>query len=272
MVPPDHPLVSQPYTHAIPGQAVPMQHAMPSSHPMRHLNSPLDINNLVGLPSSAMQAQGHMAAIQAGEGGPTPTRDASPSQMPQPPGRTTATSSPSSRSSAAPGKKPTVVTAAAGRLGNGSVGAAAAAPDGKRKPAPNIYVDIAETCLDMFPFAEVARRHAVSRQRVHDVFAAVIQLPLLRCPTDKRRVGKLGITRMKEYNKAKKDLTAEKQRVAAQKTAQKQAKSGAAGGQQRPQQQPAAPTQEPPNLYEVAQYMGPLDVPDEFRQGFPGPW
>ena len=54
--------------------------------------------------------------------------------------------------------------------------------------------------------------------------------------------------------------------------ASEQAKSGAAGGQQRPQQQPAAPTQEPPNLYEVAQYMGPLDMPDEFKQGFMGPW
>ena len=33
------------------------------------------------------------------------------------------------------------------------------------------------------------------------------QVPLLRCPSDRRRQGKLATTRIKEYNKAKKDIS-----------------------------------------------------------------
>ena len=40
--------------------------------------------------------------------------------------------------------------------------------------------------------------------KVEEIFKAVIQLPLLRCPTDKRRQGKLATARMKEYSRAKK--------------------------------------------------------------------
>lgn len=42
--------------------------------------------------------------------------------------------------------------------------------------------------------------------KVFDVFAAIIQVPLLRCPTDRRRPGKLATGRIKEYNKAKMDI------------------------------------------------------------------
>ncbi|KAI1113157.1 hypothetical protein F5Y14DRAFT_232146 [Nemania sp. NC0429] len=75
-----------------------------------------------------------------------------------------------------------------------------------RKPSPNLIVDVAETCQEKFPFEEVAKRHNVPIDKVFDVFAAIIQVPLLRCPTDRRRQGKLATARIKEYNKAKEDI------------------------------------------------------------------
>ncbi|KAJ8131331.1 hypothetical protein O1611_g2297 [Lasiodiplodia mahajangana] len=75
-----------------------------------------------------------------------------------------------------------------------------------RKRSPNLIVDVAETCQERFPFEEVARRHKVPINKVFDVFAAIIQVPLLRCPTDRRRPGRLATARIKEYNRAKKDI------------------------------------------------------------------
>ncbi|KAI0553317.1 hypothetical protein F4679DRAFT_530746 [Xylaria curta] len=75
-----------------------------------------------------------------------------------------------------------------------------------RKPSPNLIVDVAETCQERFPFEEVAKRHNVPVDKVFDVFAAIIQVPLLRCPTDRRRAGRLATARIKEYNKAKRDI------------------------------------------------------------------
>ncbi|KAI1763730.1 hypothetical protein GGR53DRAFT_496277 [Hypoxylon sp. FL1150] len=78
-----------------------------------------------------------------------------------------------------------------------------------RKPSPNLIVDVAETCQEKFPFEEVARRHDVPIEKVFDVFAAIIQVPLLRCPTDRRRAGKLATTRVKEYTRTKKAIQQE---------------------------------------------------------------
>ncbi|KAI0870790.1 hypothetical protein GGS24DRAFT_90216 [Hypoxylon argillaceum] len=75
-----------------------------------------------------------------------------------------------------------------------------------RKPSPNLIVDVAETCQEKFPFEQVAKRHNVPVDKVFDVFAAIIQVPLLRCPTDRRRPGRLATARIKEYNRAKKDI------------------------------------------------------------------
>ncbi|KAI1633970.1 hypothetical protein F4809DRAFT_652190 [Biscogniauxia mediterranea] len=75
-----------------------------------------------------------------------------------------------------------------------------------RKHSPNLIVDVAETCQEKFPFEEVAKRHNTPVEKVFDVFAAIIQVPLLRCPTDRRRAGRLATARVKEYTKAKKDI------------------------------------------------------------------
>lgn len=74
-----------------------------------------------------------------------------------------------------------------------------------KKHSPNLIVDIAETCEALFPWDEVAKRHGVTRVKVVETFGAVIQLPLLRCTTDKKRHGKLATSRLREYTKAKKD-------------------------------------------------------------------
>lgn len=78
----------------------------------------------------------------------------------------------------------------------------------KKKHSPNLIVDIAETCEELFPWDEVAKRHGVTRVKVVDTFGAIIQLPLLRCTTDKKRHGKLATSRLREYTKAKKDTEA----------------------------------------------------------------
>ncbi|KAI1409409.1 hypothetical protein F5Y13DRAFT_170371 [Hypoxylon sp. FL1857] len=75
-----------------------------------------------------------------------------------------------------------------------------------RKPSPNLIVDVSETCQEKFPFEEVAKRHNVPVEKVFDVFAAIIQVPLLRCPTDRRRAGRLATTRVREYARAKKAI------------------------------------------------------------------
>ncbi|KAE9370773.1 hypothetical protein N431DRAFT_427133 [Stipitochalara longipes BDJ] len=75
-----------------------------------------------------------------------------------------------------------------------------------RKHCPNLIVDIAETCQDLFPFAEVAERHSVPIKRVFDTFSAIIQLPLLRNADDRRRHGSLGKQRMREYRDARKAM------------------------------------------------------------------
>lgn len=67
-------------------------------------------------------------------------------------------------------------------------------------------MDIAETCQELFPFAEVAERHEVPIQKVFDTFSAIIQLPLLRNADDRRRHGSLGKRRMKEYRDAKRAM------------------------------------------------------------------
>ncbi|KAF5496060.1 hypothetical protein CGCF413_v008570 [Colletotrichum fructicola] len=132
--------------------------------------------------------------------------------------------------------------------------AAPKATDPPQLTTKHIIVDIADTCLNVFPFEEVAKRHNQPEQKVRDIFGAVIQVPLLRCNTDKRRAGKLGTARVKEFNQAKKD-------------AQAQVSSN--------QSKQDAMAQGPymPSAWEMAQFMGPSDVRlGMFNNQFTGPW
>jgi hypothetical protein len=111
-----------------------------------------------------------------------------------------------------------------------------------RKRSPNLVVDVAETCQEIFPFEEVAKRHNVPINKVYDVFAAIIQMPLLRCPTDRRRKGKLANARIREYDKAKKEL-------------QEESRIGHMGGKRQG---------DPVNSSDIAHRLGEVEFPDGF--------
>ncbi|KAB5535314.1 hypothetical protein GE09DRAFT_1227297 [Coniochaeta sp. 2T2.1] len=72
------------------------------------------------------------------------------------------------------------------------------------KHAQNLLVDVAELVAEVFPFDIVARQHGTLPRKVSEALAAVVQVPLLRCATDKRRAGRLGSDRIKEFREARK--------------------------------------------------------------------
>jgi hypothetical protein len=115
-----------------------------------------------------------------------------------------------------------------------------------RKPSPNLIVDVAETCQQKFPFEEVAGRHNVPVDKVIEVFAAIIQVPLLRCPTDRRRPGKLATSRVKEYARAKKGIQEERDAEAGE---------GAHGNRGEVVATPLG----------IAQRLGTVELPEEFE-------
>lgn len=152
----------------------------------------------------------------------------------------------------------------------------------KRRTGPNLYIDIAETCEATFPYDEVATRHDLPRQKVVEALQGVVQLPLLRSATDKRRAGKLGTTRMREYNKAKRELQAANKAAAAAAMAvtheQIQAQTQSQAQAQPPSQSsppppPKFPATKPlhpvyqPTLLQIAQSMGPMNANPEAIQG-----
>ena len=127
-----------------------------------------------------------------------------------------------------------------------------------RKPSPNLIVDVAETCQERFPFEEVARRHNVPVEKVFDVFAAIIQVPLLRCPTDRRRAGKLATSRTREYARAKKDI--QESRAAAVGNG---AAAAAASGSSNTEGGIVTPI----TPLDIAQHMGAVNFPEGFNLG-----
>lgn len=74
----------------------------------------------------------------------------------------------------------------------------------RKRHAANLLVDVAELAGEIFPYDAVARQHGTLPRKVAEALAAVVQVPLLRCVTDKRRAGKLGSDRMKEFREARK--------------------------------------------------------------------
>lgn len=139
-------------------------------------------------------------------------------------------------------------------------------PPEPREHSPNLIVDIAETCEDSFPWEKVAQRHNVSRQKVVETFSAVVQLPLLRCTTDKRRHGNLATSRLRQYTKAKRDVEA--------------AKASYSTSPPSPTATPAASSQAQshgdravlPVVWEMANTMTPLGLPPSIANGLAGAW
>lgn len=88
-------------------------------------------------------------------------------------------------------------------------------------PSTNLLVDIAQTCQAIFPFARIAERHNQPVKKVFDAFSAIIQIPLLQSAADRRRNGKLGTARLKNFREASKAVSEvhEKERKAEKESA-----------------------------------------------------
>lgn len=135
----------------------------------------------------------------------------------------------------------------------------------------HLIVDIADTCVDLFPFEEVAQRHDQPVQKIRDIFEAVVQVPLLRCSTDKRRAGKLGTAKVKEYSQAKKEVTSKHGETTPRRQHQQKTLQGQELEQGRTQRQAQGQPHSQalpyiPSAWELAQYLGASDI------NFPGPW
>lgn len=135
-----------------------------------------------------------------------------------------------------------------------------------REHSPNLIVDIAETCEDLFPWEEVAHRHNVPRQKVIETFSAVVQLPLLRCTTDKRRHGNLATSRLRQYTKAKRDVEAAK---ASSSTSPPSPTTTATASSQTQSHGDRAIL---PVVWEMANTMAPLGLPSSIANGLTGSW
>lgn len=145
-----------------------------------------------------------------------------------------------------------------------------AAPPTSRPPtpsppenySPNLIVDIAETCEELFPWDKVAERHNVARQKVVDTFAAIIQLPLIRCTTDKKRHGRLATNRLKDYTRGKNALCISSPAPPATPTTS--AKSDSNDNQDN---RPVLP-----GVVELANSMAPVGFPSTLTKKYPGTW
>ncbi|KAH9887836.1 hypothetical protein F4778DRAFT_786205 [Xylariomycetidae sp. FL2044] len=191
MPPPPLPLAQQMLQHQQDAGGSPTQPRQPGTKPTQADSKPQPS----GTPTTPA------ATSSKTTGPPTPTATPSPSTSPSKPAPNSApktTTTPRSFPAAAAPQQPStpVVVRPPASLIQPTY----------RKPSPNLIVDVAETCQERFPFEEVAKRHNTTLDKVFNVFAAIIQVPLLRCPTDRRRPGRLGTARVKEYAKAKKDM------------------------------------------------------------------
>ena len=147
----------------------------------------------------------------------------------------------------------------------------------KRKHARNLLVDVAETVEEIFPFEEVARRHGVLPRKVIEALAAVVQIPLLRCATDKRRAGKLGTDRMKEYREARKMWAAREAEGGGWAKPAENGMPGSRGGNVPDKNDPRKGGEDSmaaaPSAAQLANFLPPTSMPPALANGaFAGPW
>lgn len=135
-------------------------------------------------------------------------------------------------------------------------------PSPSEDHSPNLIVDIAETCEALFPWDQVAERHNVPRQKVLDTFAAIIQLPLIRCTTDKKRHGRLATNRLKDYTRGKNAMCISS--PASPATPPASAKSDSNENQDN---RPVLP-----GVVELANSMAPVGFPSTLTKKYPGTW
>lgn len=137
-------------------------------------------------------------------------------------------------------------------------------PPPSERHSPNLIVDIAETCEALFPWDEIAERHNVPRQKVLDTFAAIIQLPLIRCTTDKKRHGRLATNRLKDYTRGKNVMNMAASSSSPATTATRPGKSDPKENQD--------DRHVLPGVVELANTMAPVTFPSTLAQKYPGTW
>lgn len=135
-------------------------------------------------------------------------------------------------------------------------------PSPSEKHSANLIVDIAETCEVLFPWDEVAERHNVPRQKVVDTFAAIIQLPLIRCTTDKKRHGRLATNRLKDYTRGKNAMC-----LASTASPDTPPASAKLNSNENQDGRPVLP-----GVVELANSMAPVTFPPTLTQKYPGTW
>lgn len=168
--------------------------------------------------------------------------------------------------------------------------AAASLAASRKKRAANLLVDAAELVAEIFPYEVVARQHGTLPRKVAEALAAVVQVPLLRCATDKRRTGKLGSDRMKEFREARKGWIAmvrewEKEDDDGEDDAEGETDEEAVAGKngtgvvgrgtvQAPPDPRAVSQPGEPSALNVALLLPPTEMPAQLLRGdfFTGPW
>lgn len=182
-------------------------------------------------------------------------------------------------------------------ISSATTAAAAHHASARKRHAANLLVDVAELAGEIFPYDVVARQHGTLPRKVAEALAAVVQVPLLRCATDKRRAGKLGSERMKEFREARKGWVGlvrewereekERERDAEGETDDERSGRGgngaaaagagksAVGPGAKAVVDPRAPVQPgEPSALDVALMLPPAEMPGQMlRDGFfTGPW
>jgi hypothetical protein len=154
---------------------------------------------------------------------------------------------------------------------------------------------VAETVAEIFPCELIAHRHGCSTSKVAEALAAVVQVPLLRCASDRRRHGKLATERLKQFRETRKVWDVgerDRERLRRERIRRGGAGNRVGGGgghgetdrdeekvgnevkseESRSVFVPPAPGQ--PSVLAMAQMMGPMDLPDVLTGDgvFTGQW
>ncbi|PHH55533.1 hypothetical protein CFIMG_007214RA00001 [Ceratocystis fimbriata CBS 114723] len=70
----------------------------------------------------------------------------------------------------------------------------------------HVIIDILDSILETMPFDQISKRQSLSPQKVRAIFEAIVQVPMLRYPGDKRKVSKFALNKIREYHEAKKKM------------------------------------------------------------------
>ncbi|KAL5594364.1 hypothetical protein BROUX41_001299 [Berkeleyomyces rouxiae] len=70
----------------------------------------------------------------------------------------------------------------------------------------HVIIDILDSILETMPLDQIAKRQSLAPQKVRAIFEALVQVPMLRYPGDKRKVSKFALNKLREYHEAKKKM------------------------------------------------------------------